>query len=57
MGVEKHLVLVFGSKLNWFLCEGIEVDLILEWGSNWLDFSSGVETNLTLCEGSNLTWF
>ena len=29
------------------LCGGIEINLILDWGSNWLDFSSGVEINLT----------
>ena len=34
-----------GSKLTWLLC-GSEIDLILGWGSNWLDFSSGVEINL-----------
>ena len=30
VGVEKYLVLVCGSKLTWFLCGGIEIDLILE---------------------------
>ena len=42
-GGEKFLVLVCRSKLNCILCGSIGVDLILEWGSNWLDFSTGVE--------------
>ena len=56
MGVENYLVSVCGSKLYWFLCGGIEIDLILEWGSNWLDFSSGVDIIWFLCEGSNLSF-
>ena len=47
MGVEKYMALVCGSKLKRFLCGGIEIDMILERGSNRLDFSSGVEINLT----------
>ena len=46
MGVKKYVVLVCGSKLNRFLCGDIEIDLILEWGSNWLDFNGGVEINV-----------
>ena len=42
MGVEKYLVLVDGSKLSWFLCGDIEIDLILESGSKCLDISRGV---------------
>ena len=30
--VENDLVLVSGSKFTWLLCQGIEIDLILEWG-------------------------
>ena len=52
MGVEKYLVLVFGSKRDRFLCERIEINLILEWGSNWLDFCNGVEMNLISVPGS-----
>ena len=55
VGVEKYLVLVRGSKLTLSLCGGIEIDLILEWGSNWFDFSSGVQLTWFLCEGSKLT--
>ena len=42
--VTKSLVLVCGSKFTWFFCGGIEIDLVLEWGSN--DLGSGVEMNL-----------
>ena len=65
MGVEKYLVLVCGWNLTWFLCGGIEIDLILELVSNWLDFSScveinlifvlGIEFDLVLVLGSNVT--
>ena len=56
--VEKYLVLVCGSKLARFLRGGIEIDLIFEWGSNWLDFSNGVEFYLRfLCEEANFTSF
>ena len=48
MRVEKYLVLVCASKLTWFLCGGIEIDLTLEWRSNCLGFSSGVEINVFL---------
>ena len=45
------MVLVRGSNLTRFLCGGIEIDLILEWGSNWLDFISGVKINLIFVRG------
>ena len=51
MGVEKYLVLVCGSKLTRFLCGGIKINLILEWGSAWLHFSSGVEITLIFAWG------
>ena len=66
VGVGKYLVLVSGLKLGWFLCRGIEIDLVIEWGSNWLHFS-GVEIELifvwriefhfVLVLGSKLTCF
>ena len=34
VGVEKYLVAASGSTLSWFLCRGIELDLISELGSN-----------------------
>ena len=49
VGVEKYLVLVFGSNFSWFLRRGIEADLRLEWGSDCLDFNGGVEINLNFC--------
>ena len=62
-----RLVLVWASKLTWFLCGGIEIDLILELASNWLDFSGcveinlifvwGIEFDLVLVLGSKVTWF
>ena len=65
--VQKYLVLVYGSKLTWFLWAGIEIGLILDWGSIWHDFSSGVEINLiflwgiefdlVLVLGSKVTFF
>ena len=33
-------------EINFVFCRGIEIGLILEWGSNWLDFSSGADINL-----------
>ena len=51
MGIEKNLVLVCGSKFAWSLCEGIEIDLILEWGSIGLDCSNSVEINLIVVCG------
>ena len=52
-GIGIDLVPSWGSKSTWFKCsdrtltwfmwEGIEIDLILGWGSNWLDSNSGVE--------------
>ena len=33
VAVENDLLLASGSKLNGILCRGIEIDLILEWGS------------------------
>ena len=38
----------FSKMLTLFFCRGIEIDLILEWGSNWLDFSAGVEVNFII---------
>ena len=54
-GVEKDLVLVWGSKLTCFLCWAIEIDFISEWASNWLHFTGGFEINYFLCRGSKLT--
>ena len=67
MGIEIDLNWVYGSELAWFLrgdreilcrskltwllCGGIEIDLLLEWGSNGLDCSSGVESNLIFVGG------
>ena len=45
MGVDKHMLLVCGSKLNLLSCGGIETDLLLECVSNGLDFRRGVEIN------------
>ena len=45
-GVENYLRLVCVSEITRFLFRGIELDLISKRGSNWLDFSSGVEINL-----------
>ena len=45
------LFLVCGSKLTWFSCGGTEIDLILGWGSNWIDCSSGVEISLIFVGG------
>ena len=41
------------SKLTCFLvlCLGIRVDFIFVWGTNWFDFSGGVEINLTSVYG------
>ena len=33
------------------MCGDIEIDLILEWGSNWLDFNGGVEINVIFVGG------
>ena len=52
--IQKFLVLARGSKSFWFLCGGIEIDLILEWVSIWHDFSSGVESNLIFVWGIKL---
>ena len=38
------------SKLTWFLYAG-KIDLTLEWGSNWLGFSGGVEITLIFVWG------
>ena len=46
MGLDKYLVSVSVSQLPSFLCGGIEIDLISEWGSNWLDFRRWAEINL-----------
>ena len=43
MGVEKYLVLVCGSKLAWFLCGDIEIDLVLECGSKCIYLSSKLD--------------
>ena len=65
MRVVNYLVLVCGSKLTWFLCGGIEIELILEWGSGltwnyldvcvrdriWLGFSVGIESDLFFVRG------
>ena len=57
-----------GSKLTGFLCRGIEIDLILKWGSKltwfqwWVElhlffFMCRIEIDLVLESGSNLTCF
>ena len=46
--VEKCLVLVCGSKLSLCMCGDIEMNLVLEQGYYWLDYSSGVEIISTL---------
>ena len=51
MGVGNDLVLVSGSILAWSLFRGIETDLLLEWGSNCLDFSGGVDVKLIFVWG------
>ena len=44
-------------ELTWFLCRGIGADLLLEWGSNWLDVIGGVEINqIFLCGATNWMW-
>ena len=53
--VESDLLIVSGTKWTCFLCRGIELDLVLEWDRNWLDFSDGVQINLSFLWGSNLT--
>ena len=65
--VQKYLFLMCEYKLTWFLSGGIEIDMILQWGSIRHDFSIGVEINLILVWGfefdlflvlgSNLTCF
>ena len=45
VGTEKYLVLVSGSKLAWFLCRGIEIDLTLDWDR--IDLLSVVASKLT----------
>ena len=54
VGVEKCLVLVTGLKLACFFCRGIEADLLLEWGLNWLDFSGGVGINFDFRVGDRI---
>ena len=66
VGVGKYLGFGCASNLRCFLWLGIEIDLILEWGSNRLDFSCGVKMNLIfvwdrswlrLSVGVERTWF
>ena len=40
-----------GSKLTWFLCRGVEIGSILEWRSNWLDYSDAVDSYLIFVWG------
>ena len=46
----KRLVFSVSIAISFF-CGGIEVDLVLEWDQNWLDFGDGVETNLVFTCG------
>ena len=46
MGNENDMFLVSGSKISAVFCRGIEIDLMLKWGSKLLDFSDGVEIDL-----------
>ena len=45
VGVENDLFLVSGSKIGWFVCRGIQINLILEWVS--IDLISVAASKLT----------
>ena len=55
MWVKNDLVLVFGSKLTWFMW-GIEIYLVYVGDRNLLDFSVGMGIDLVLMWGSKKTW-
>ena len=56
VGIEVDLTSAQGWKLTWCLCGGIDLDLILEWGSKLHNFSSGVEINLIFVWGIEVDW-
>ena len=66
IGIRINLFFGRGAKITWFtpwieitlvLCGGVEIGLILEWGSNWHDFSSGVGTRIVFVWGSDWLGF